>query len=145
MNLIFPVAPVIEHLRAQVPALKIVGASADLTAALTTPPTAAPAAYVLQTSQGRPPQWSGDSRFVQKADAAVQVVLWVRNYAQARAGASARADMDALLGAVGEALIGFHPSTDYWPLWFDRATDEHYDAGWLTSQITFQSDFRIQR
>lgn len=146
MNVSYPVAPVIEQLRASVPAIKLVGASADLTAALTTPPPVSPAAYVLQSSRGHPPQWSGagDTDFVQNADAAIQVVLWTRNYAQARTGASARKDMDQLLDAVAAGLLGFAPANTFVPLSFDRSTDEHYDAGWLTSQIVFLSNFRIQ-
>ncbi len=145
MNIAYPVATVIDALRERVPALKLIGASADLTAALTTPPKVTPAAYVLQTTQGRKPQLCGEGDFVQNADAVIQVVPWVRNYAAAATGASARRDMDQLLDAIGQGLIAFAPNNLFTPLWLGQVSDEHYDAGWLTSQITFFSDFRIQK
>lgn len=146
--LILPVAPVIDRLRATVPSLKVVSHSADLTGALTTPPPVGPAAYVLQSSKGHPPQFSGveeDDDYEQKVEAAIQVVLWVNNYAQQGIGTGARADMDRLLNQIGDALSGWSPTGDEYPLWFSAATDEHYAAAWLTSQIVFRSEFHAQR
>lgn len=143
MQLTFPIAPVIAHL-AGLKDLKLVSHSADLTTALRTPPNAAPAAYVLGSSRAQPPQFTGEDSFDQTAAAAVQVVLWVRNYASQRAGIGARNDMDALINQVGERVVGFHTTEEFTPLWFGSGTDEHYDGGWLIHQLTFYSEFSIR-
>ena len=147
MNVIFPVAPVVVQIQQQVPRAKVVGVMAELGTALKTPPTVASAAYVLQTTEADVPEYStGDSSYAQNAQSAIQVVLWLRNYAQARTGAAARADMDLFIDEVANALIGFAPTGDsYRPLWFRNATDEYYDAAWLVSQVTFLSEFIIGR
>lgn len=146
MNVIFPVAPVVERLQHAVPQLKLVGVMADLGAALKTPPNVACAAYVVQSTQADVPQWStGDDAYAQSAYSAIQVVPWVRNYAKARTGAGARGDMDTLINAIADAVVGFAPEEFFRPLWFRTATDEFYDAAWLVSQVVFQSEFEIGR
>lgn len=146
MNVIFPVAPVVAHVKVQVPRAKVVGVMADLGTALKTPPNVATAAYVVQSTEGDEPEYStGDFSYAQTALSAIQTVLWVRNYAQARTGASARADMDLFINEMATALIGFAPDGEFRPLWFRSATDEYYDAAWLVSQVTFQSEFIIGR
>jgi len=150
MNVIFPVAPVVVQIEQNVPRAKVVGIAADLDTALKTPPNVAAAAYVLQNTQAKEPQYStGDDAYAQDAATTIQVVLWLRNYAQARTGAAARADMDAFTNEVATALIGFAPDSvapdGFRALWFRGAKDEFYDAAWLVSQMAFQSEFIIGR
>jgi hypothetical protein len=146
MNVIFPVAPVIRHLEANVPRAKIVGLAGDLRTAQDAPPSVASAAYVVQSTQGDTPDLStGVDAYAQSAASEITVVLWLRNYAQARTGAAARVDMDAFINEVASALIGFTPSDEYRSLWFKTSNDVFYEAAWLVSQITFQSEFIIGR
>ena len=140
----FPVAVAVDRLKAQVPKLRFVCNSADLRSALKTAPNAVPAAYVLVEEKGDKPNVATGGVVVQMVHVAVQVVLFVKNYAQEAVGSAARRDMDALLADVRTALVGWRPTDKFVALSFQAAHDESYDAGQLIAQEIYRSQYRIQ-
>jgi hypothetical protein len=139
----FPIADVIARLTATVPALRLVGNAADLQAALKTPPLTTPAAFVLGAEKGDVPR--GDTgRLVQMIQVAVQVVLWVSNYAGGGGGSGARTEMDSLQTLVRTALINWTPDADAFDvLNFQADRDESFAAGNLISQTIFRTRYRL--
>ena len=140
----FPVNETIERLKAQVPTLKLAGNSADLRTALKTAPNAVPAAYVLAEEKGDKPNFGTGGVTIQSVIVAVQVVLFVRNFAQELVGSAARREMDELIAAVRIALVGWKPTDKFMQLSFQAARDESYDAGLLVCQEIYRSQYRIQ-
>jgi len=140
----FPVGDVIARLKAQVPALKYVGNGADLRAVTQNGPNVVPAAYVLVEEKGDKASVATGGVVVQSVHAAVQVVMYVRNYAQEQTGAAARKDMDQLMGAMRTALVGWKPTENFMQLTFMANRDESYVAGLLCTQEIYRSQYRIQ-
>lgn len=140
----YPVQPILDRLRASVPALKLIETAANLRTALEQQPAAVPAAYVVTARSGREPKGATGGMLIQGVDVGVQVVLMVRNYAQAQTGASAAADMDALITAVDTALINWSPSQDFVPLYLGPGQDAPYGSGLLITHQTYRSRYRIQ-
>lgn len=140
----FPAADVEQRLRDQVPALRLVGNAADLQTALKAQPNAVPAAFVLRSERGDKPGGYSGGTLVQNVNVAVQVVLWVRNYAQAGTGSGARGEMDTLQQAVRAALINWTPVAAFDVLSLEAERDEAYDGGSLVAQSIFRSNYRLQ-
>lgn len=140
----YPLDPVEARLRGEVSALRLVGNAADLHTALSAQPKAVPAAYVLRTERGDEPHGYSGGDLVQRMRVAVQVVLWVRNYAATDTGAGARAEMDALQSAVRQALINWQPSGDFDVLSLEAERDESFNAGSLVAQSVFRTNYRLQ-
>lgn len=138
----YPSAAVEARLRDKVGTLRLVGNAADLQEALKAAPSAVPAAFVLRTERGDQPQGYSSS-FTQTIRVALQVVLWVRNFAGS-AGSGARDDMDALQNAVRAALINWTPSTEFDALNLEAERDESFRAGDLVTQSIFRSSYRLQ-
>lgn len=140
----FPAADVEARLRSQVPLLRLVGNAADLQTALKSAPNAVPAAFVLRSERGDEPAGYSGTALVQNIRVAVQVVLWVRNYAVSGTGSGARADMDALQTQVRQALINWTPASAFDVLSLEAERDEAYDGGNLVTQSIFRSNYRLQ-
>lgn len=140
----YPVADVIAHLRAQVPALKLISGAGDLGTAIASQPSAVPAAYVLTEETGsRLNDYS--SRLRQHLSVAVKVVLWVRHSGTAATGARAVAAMTALEADVRAALLGYVPSgISCTPLAVTRSGNDQYHGNHLVHQVLFESDYVIE-
>lgn len=140
----FPSADVEARLTNQVKQLRLVGNAADLSTALKQAPNAVPAAFVLRSERGDRPKGFTSGTLVQNINVSLQVVLWVRNYAKARTGSGARADMDRLQTGVRKALIGWQPSPEFDTLSLDAERDENFTGGALVTQSVFRSQYRLQ-
>ncbi len=142
----FPLAAAITRLRAQVPALRLVGTAADLRTATEGKPRAAPAAFVLKEERSERPSGGSNGVLVQMCTVTVHVVLLVRNYSQADTGAGARAEMDDLIAATRAALLKWSPDAArfFHGLSHVASRDENYDGGWLVAQEVFQTRYPIE-
>ncbi len=144
MSLAFDIAPVIERLRLQVPALRQVAGAAELASAIESGKGAqTPSAFVvLATEQGNPPLGLS-SQFVQHVEVAVTVMLCVRNYARAALGAAAGADLAPILTATRAALLAWCPdgADDVFELASGRVDD--FDAGTLWWQDVYRTRYRV--
>lgn len=142
----FPVADAITRLQTQVGKLRHVGSAADLATALSEKPRTAPVAYVVKEERSDPATGASNGVLVQMCTATVQVVLFVRNYAQAGPGAGARAEMDTLIASVRAALLKWSPDNTrfFHGLTHVASRDEQYDGGWLVVQEVFQTRYPIE-
>lgn len=141
----YPLAPVIERLRAQVPQLRFVGNAADLRTALDQQPRALPAAYVVRQERAQGAAGASGGVLIQQQNVDVIIVNYVRNNASADSGAAVAAEMDALAAAERAALLNWTPDpAAIEPLTFNTARDETYSAGLLISQELYRSRYRIE-
>jgi hypothetical protein len=137
----FPVDLVIEQLTS-VAELKLVGGAAALDAALSNPPTASPAAYVLSNEAGTAGGYSG--QLAQPMQVALFVVLCVRHAGNAASGAEAAKTMRALERAVRTRLRKWSPPRPFGALWISDSGNDQYIAGQLMRQVVFRTDYRDQ-
>jgi hypothetical protein len=140
----YPLAPVVERLKAGGSPLKIVGNAADLSTAVQQQPRATPAAYVVRQERAQPSRGASGGVLVQQMGVDVIVVLYVRNQAAADTGAAALAEMTALAGFVRERLLNWRAHDDTEPLTANASRDEGFNAGLLVSQELFRSAYRIE-
>lgn len=102
------IANIINRLKAEARALKLVGGAADFASASETSPRAHPAAYVLPLHE----RTRGDEEIgcgiTQVVEATFGVAIAIVNVSDAKGGAAA-ADLDAIRQAVREALLGWAP------------------------------------
>lgn len=131
----FDVAPIAARLRAQVPALRQVGLSADYAAIKGLPDFPAPCAFViLATEKGltHPPGHAPRGQQVtvrQVASVNFAVVLAVRNYREQR-GEQVNDDLQTILASIRGTLMGFVPDVDGGrPCEFVRGDLQDYNAG----------------
>jgi hypothetical protein len=142
INSPFPTGDVIARLKAKVDLLRDVGNAADLDSVLESQPAAVPAAYVLGAERGNTPAGASGGLMIQACKAAIQVVLFVRNFSKSDSGGGARSEMDALSRLVDAALINWTPVPGiYKPLWFTSGRDEKFKAGTLVHQRVYSSEF----
>lgn len=139
----FPIAEVLERLKG-VPKLRVVGGAADLAAARGAQPRTVPAAFVVASESAREPQGATSGQLIQQVEVSINVVLFVRNVAQQDTGASARAEMDALIADVRNALVGWEPGAAFQPLSLRAARDEAYELGQLVVQEIYRTFYRLQ-
>lgn len=133
-----------DRITAKVSGLRLVGAAADLDAAIGSSPKAVPAAFVLASERGQKPAGASGGVLMQQIDVAVQVVLMVRNLRDSATGSQARADMDAITDAADAALLNWPPSIEHDPFWFDAGRDERFDGGLLVHQRIYRTRRRNQ-
>lgn len=113
----FDVRPLIERLRAAVPALRQVAGAADLAAVTQLADFPAPCAYVLLAREQAEERATGitqrgqQQRLLQGARVSFAVVVAVRNYREQR-GAQVAPELQSILGAIRAALIGYAPDVD---------------------------------
>jgi hypothetical protein len=99
-----------QRLRDQVPALRLVEGAAQFAALAATPPDARlPAAYVMAASDEAGPNSLATMKLRQAISRTIRVVLFARNLRDDR-GDAAAADVEALVGQVREALVGWQPA-----------------------------------
>lgn len=139
----FPLTAVLERV-SSLTALRTVGIAADLAAALKTAPAALPALYLVREERAKETTY-GTGVQVQKIDAAIACVLFVRNYRDADIGGGARAEMDALIAQLRERLLGWRPSGDYMPLQLQSSNENLYSGALLASQETYLSTYRTTK
>lgn len=141
MNLLtgpFPLHALMAHL-ASVPALRLVGDAGDLEDAITTPPRAVPAVYLLSEESGRKP---GDytGAWARPMQVVVQAVLWIRQ-ARSRQAVQELAELERL---VRSQVIGWSPPAPFEPLWVsDSGRFQRLGSHYLR-QVIFRTDYRDQ-
>lgn len=142
----YPLAPVIERLRAAAPSLKLVGTAADLRTALEQHPNTSPTAVVARAERSGKPVAGSGGLLLQLVGVELEVVLFVRHAGDARSGSGARGAMDALINEVRSALLRFVPdgSLHWRPLVHERGRDEYFHGDWLTSVETFSTSYPIE-
>lgn len=141
----FPVAEAMARLRANAPALKLVGDAAELETALNQQPRVSAAAYITCAELGRGVKYTGPVA-LQNCDVTLRVVLFVKHYAQQETGSGARREMDSLvIPQVRAALFGWTPGDAFDSLHFQAGRDERYGAGWLVSQQVFGTNYRMSQ
>lgn len=135
----FPVAAVIERLRSRVPALRAVDGAAGLEAAERAKPDRFPAAFVIANEKGNAPHGYSGGVLAQKVEATVVVVLFVEHAAKAGNGSKAQEALDALRGAVRDALVNWRPMTTpgATALRFVASDGESFSAGALVGQEAY--------
>jgi hypothetical protein len=138
----YPLAGIVQRLAA-ITALRSVGISADLAAALKSAPGAVPAAFVVREERAIETTY-GTGVQVQKVDAAVAIVLFVRNYRESDSGAGARDEMDALLAQARAQLLGWRPSGEFGALRLHASNENIYSGALLVSQETYLSTYRTK-
>lgn len=138
----FPTAEVMHRLKG-VPALRLVGGAADLATARSQKPKAVPAAFVVTSETARPPAGATSGQLIQQVEAAISVVLFVRNVAHQDSGAAARAEMDALIAAVRTALLNWTPDAAFEPVSLRASRDEAYELGELVVQEIYRTTYRL--
>lgn len=138
----FPLSPLVDRLT-PIPELRVVGIAADLATALKALPATIPAAYVVREERALETTY-GTGVQLQKVDAAIAVVYFVRNYARSDTGGGARDEMDALIAAGRARLIGWRPSSDYTPLRLHSSNENVYSGAVLVSQETYLSTYRVR-
>lgn len=110
-------APWIERLATEVPALRAVGGAADLSA-IQRGGVPTPAAWIIPVAES-----AGDNESVsivsQRVNATVGIVIAVRNLRDAR-GAAAQDDLAEIRIAIRDALLGWAPEPDHDPATFAR-------------------------
>lgn len=144
---VFPVAEVIERLRAKVPELRVVDGAAGLLAAEKQLPARMPAAFVIANEKGHPPKGFSGAGMVQEVDVTCVVVLYVSNAARANTGSAAQSDLDALTGKVRAALVNWRamPHSGCTALHFLATDGEAFQAGAVQGQTAFGCNYRIQQ
>jgi len=138
----FPLAEVIDRLRAKVPLAKSIGTAADLHVALDVPPTANPALYVLAEERGGPGKYSGPAT-IQNVDVTLKIVRLVRSASGQKHGRGAREQADQIAGQIRTALIGWTPGDAFEAITFQAGRDDSYRGGWLAGQELFRTSYRI--
>ncbi|HSX60899.1 MAG TPA: hypothetical protein VLF18_11920 [Tahibacter sp.] len=139
----YPLTGVMQRL-APVSPLRFIGISADLATALKTPPTVVPAAYVVREERARDTTY-GTGVQVQRIDAAIAVVYFVRNYRESDSGAAAREEMDALIALGREQLLGYRPSGEFTGLCLQSSNENLYGGALLISQEVYLSTYRTTK
>jgi len=139
----FPLAVVIDRLRAKVPLAKSIGTAADLHTALDVPPNTSPALYVLAEERGGPGKYSGPAT-IQNVDVLLKVVRLVRSASGEKHGRGAREKADQIAAQIRTALIGWTPDAAFEAITFNAGRDDSYHGGWLAGQELFRTSYRIQ-
>ena len=144
---VFPLAAVLERLRAKVPELRSMDGAAGLLAAEKQLPVRMPAAYVIASEKGHPAKGFSGGGLVQDVDVALVVVLYVSNAARASTGSAAQADLDALTGKVRAALVNWKPMqhSGGTALHFLASDGEAFQAGAVQGQSAFGCTYRISQ
>lgn len=124
------------HLRANVPALKLVGGGAEFQSAVDKAnPIAVPACYVFMLAENPlPNEWADIIQ--QRVEAAVAVVLVVRNLGD-NTGEKALVDMDGLRKLVKDQVFGWQASPELDP--FSRGRGEI--LGWRDGHLWWQDAY----
>jgi hypothetical protein len=139
------VADYIERVRAQVPALRVVGQAADLASALKQRPSIMPVAYVVAQERARPADRNSGG-LLQQVDAQIIVITFVAHAGESREGASSRRLMDTLIAATRLALVGWRPPsgagvTGVAGLALSALRDEMYGSGAIVTQQVFETTY----
>lgn len=110
----FPVAVIVDRIKAAVPTLRKVGRAADYASVRSLGDFPVPCAYILLAREKGDTSKSGVSlpgqqtRLAQVMSVSFGVVLAVRNYRE-QAGAQLADELESCLGAVRNALLGWTP------------------------------------
>lgn len=110
----FDVRPVVDRLRAAVPALRLVGLAADYATVKSLRDFTAPSAYVLLAQEAFEPTPTGHGErgqqraLNQRVEVHFGVVIAARNYRE-QAGAQMADDIQTLIGQTRTALMGWVP------------------------------------
>ena len=128
----FPTAQAMDRLEA-IEAIKLLGTSADLQAALDGSPRAAPAVFVLTETTGGAIEFSGPP-VQQTRNTALKLVCWVSNHGRP---AQVRDDMDQLLGDIDARLAGWTPGDAFAELVMKAARDEFAHGAYLVAQAVY--------
>jgi len=139
----FPLAEVIDRLKAHVPLAKVIGTAADLDSAVEIPPNANPALYVLTEERGGEGKYSGPVT-IQNVEVILKVVRLVRSASGEKHGRGARKKTDEIAGQIRAALIGWTPGDAFEAITFQSGRDDQYRSGWLAGQELFRTQYRIQ-
>lgn len=112
----FDVQPVVARLRAQVPALRLVGVAADYAAVKSLRDFTPPSVYVVLAQETFEPGATGhavrgqQASGMQRGKVAIGVIVAARNYRE-QAGAQLAGTLNELLQAVRASLAGWVPDT----------------------------------
>jgi hypothetical protein len=132
----FDVQPIIARLVAQVPAptLRQVQGAAEYATVQKLANFAPPCAYVIMPREKAQPHVPGNAmpgqqqRMVQKVTVTFGVIVVVQNYRD-QLGAQSQDSLNAVLGAVRGALLGWVPPGASQPISFQQGDLLEYDAG----------------
>lgn len=133
------IAEIIARLKAQVPALKLVGGVASFQGASESNPPALPAAFVFTVDESADENGL-DVPMIQQVEVTLAVILVVRNVVDAR-GAAAGTDMETLRDAVLAALLGWTPDPEHDPLARRQSTLLAFRDGHMWWQDTWSTRY----
>jgi hypothetical protein len=105
----FDVDPIIERLRAQVPALKLVGGAAERAEVEQSTTLTTPAAFVILASEQIDITEAG-GLYIHRIRAEIHVLYQVRHYREGARGQPHRESLAALVGAGRAALNNWRPA-----------------------------------
>lgn len=146
MSLAFDIAPILERLRQEVPALRVVAGAAELAAAVESGKgLQTPCAFVTLTAERGSPMRGVAGVFVQPVQLSVSVMLVVRNYTRASLGSAARADLLPVLQDARNALLGWKPAGADDVLTFSAGRVFDFDAGTLWWEDVLATRYTIAK
>lgn len=134
---------IVERLKASVPALREIGGSATLDAAVKANRFAQPAAYVLPRKESGAENEIGPNGYSQLVKTSFSVVLVVKNVGDAR-GKKAHGDLQEVRGAVQQALINWKPEWAANPVEFDSGVLAEMDAGVIWWEDVYRTEFYLE-
>lgn len=138
----YPVAAVVDRLKANAGSLRQVGRAAELRAAIANPPSVKAAAFVLVSERAHPASGM-TGKLKQRVDVSLGVVLFVRNYA-GRRGETSLVDAEALSTETRGVLLGWTPTNHIAALELQAARSEQYDGGQLWWQDVYLTHYRLE-
>ncbi|RMF15193.1 MAG: hypothetical protein D6757_05025 [Alphaproteobacteria bacterium] len=104
-------APIVDRIRANAPALKHVGGGANL-AALSSAPSRTPAAFVVPVRESASANTSATMDVAQRITRRFGIIIVVRNASDARGEAALDGGLAAARAEVDAAIVGWAPEAD---------------------------------
>lgn len=135
-------APIVDRIRAQCPAFKVVGGIAELDAALQASAPAMPACYVSPMDE-QVTETLGANYTLQSVEIEFGVLIAVRN-AKSSAGAESLADLDTLRQSLRAALLNHTPSGAMQPIRFTRGALIDFQPGLMWWQDGYKTAHHIR-
>jgi hypothetical protein len=138
----FPASAVIARLET-LPLIKFVSGATDLQSAIDAQPAVTPAVYVVVQEQFAEPKGFSGGTMVQDATVAIQLVIFVGNYA-AKGNAAQKYMDEEVRPAIRAALLAWSPSSSFDRLSLRASRNEKFKPPNLMSQEIFRSGYRVQ-
>lgn len=144
MTVLFDIDPIIEKLRADVPALRAVSGAAELAAGVESGKgLQTPCAFVVLVGEQGSDLRGFSGAYLQPTHVALSVMLVVRNYTRSTLGAAAGADLLPALAAVRKSLLGWKPAGASDVLSLTAGRVHEFDAGTLWWEDVYRTRYTL--